>query len=164
MWSRPMKHKKRDISKIPWTPFVEMQVPTTGLGAAHDPDRIYRNSRYQVSVWYEENDQMGKYIHLSIKDIDKTARHDFRDYQRIKNELCGPETEGIELYPAESRLVDTCNQFHMYVLPHRLPFGFSERLIADGKSRSMPNAVQRPFEVRPDDCLSGDELDARFNA
>jgi hypothetical protein len=36
--------------------------------------------------------------------------HDWRDLQRIKNQLVGPECEAVELYPAESRKVDTANQ------------------------------------------------------
>jgi hypothetical protein len=162
------KRKKPNLSQVPWTPFVEMEVPSSGLAsglsAEHNPDRIYRNSRYQVAVWYEENDRAGKYVHLSIKDHAKSARHDWRDLQRIKNELCGPETEGIELYPAESRLVDSANQWHLFVFPHQIPVGFTERLVADGVSKFAAKAVQRPFEDRPADCLSGEELDARYDA
>jgi hypothetical protein len=30
--------------------------------------------------------------------------------------LAGPEYEAIELYPAEDRVVDRVNQYHLYVL------------------------------------------------
>lgn len=60
--------------------------------------------------------------------------HDWRDLQAIKNELVGPEHEAIELYPAESRLVDTANQYHLWVLKdpsQRIPVGWTQRLVMD---------------------------------
>ena len=47
--------------------------------------------------------------HLSIKRRDKEAIHDWRDLQEIKNQICGPEIEAVELYPAEARKVDSAN-------------------------------------------------------
>jgi hypothetical protein len=100
-------------------------------------------------------------VHLSIKVHDKQAWHDWRDLQRIKNEICGDETEAIELYPAESRLVDTANQYHLFVFRDwKVPVGFEERLVGDGNWR---NSEQRPFEEgrRPPDCLSPEQFEER---
>lgn len=47
------------------------------------------------------------------------------DAQRIKNELLGDEYEACELYPAESRLVDGANQFHLWAINGQFPFGFA---------------------------------------
>jgi len=69
-------------------------------------------------------------IHLSIKAHDKRCVHDWRDMQRIKNEIVGVESEAMELYPAESRLMDEANQFHLFCLHPAvgpLPFGQKER-------------------------------------
>jgi len=52
-------------------------------------------------------------LHLSIKRLDKHPVRDWRHFQRIKNELIGEENEAVELYPAQSRLVDTTNQYHL---------------------------------------------------
>src|SRR5580704_308381 len=49
--------------------------------------------------------------HLSIKRRDKEPIHDWRDLQEIKNQICGPEFEAIEIYPAEDRKVDSANQY-----------------------------------------------------
>jgi hypothetical protein len=66
------------------------------------------------------------------------ARHDgqpvtaWRDLQQIKNELVGPEYEGVELFPAESRLVDTAHQYHIWVIEDpkfRFPFGYTNRVV-----------------------------------
>ena len=40
--------------------------------------------------------------------------------------------EAVELYPAESRLVDNANQWHLWcVTGFRFPFGFAERLVSE---------------------------------
>lgn len=59
----------------------------------------------------------GPYAKIGITALDETARHDWRDFQRIKNDVCGPEWEAIELYPAESRLVDPSNRFYLWAVP-----------------------------------------------
>jgi hypothetical protein len=161
------KRKKDSCHKRPWTPFVEADAiddnPIYVAGDAEAPAQVFVNSRYQVSVWSDgdEKGTMGEWLHLSIRDHDRSARHDWRDLQRIKNELAGPEFEAIEIYPAESRLVDTANQYHLYVFrTWKPPMGFASRLVADGAAKFAPKAEQRPFEERPADCLNGAELDA----
>ncbi len=54
---------------------------------------------------------------------------DWREFQQIKNELCGEEYCGIEFYPPESRMVDTVNVFHIWVMPKGkdIPLGYAYR-------------------------------------
>jgi hypothetical protein len=87
-------------------------------------------------------------IHLSIRRQDRAPARDWRDFQRIKNQLAGPEWEGVEIYPAESRKVDGANQYHLFCLPFILPFGFTERLVANQyqTEKLTPGAVQRDPE------------------
>ena len=68
---------------------------------------------------------------ILIKRKDKKALHDWREFQQIKNELVGKEVEGIEMYPAESRLHDTANQFHIFCLPTgtSVKFGWDFRAV-----------------------------------
>lgn len=109
---------------------------------------VYLNSRYQVSVRYAETGEgWPEMLHLSIKRRDREVIHDWRDLQRIKNALVGEEHEAVELYPAESRLTDTANQYHLWVLTDpgvRFPFGFQDRLTW-GESRGA--AKQRAFDT-----------------
>jgi hypothetical protein len=82
---------------------------------------------------------------LSIRRNDRAAKPDWRDFQWIKNQLVGPENEGCELYPAESRLVDGANQFHLWVFQDtslKFPFGFQERLVTEKK---LFGETQRKF-------------------
>lgn len=111
-------------------------------------DEIYLNDVYQVNVRRYPNEVPGKpdLVHLSIKRIDRQCIHDWRDLQEIKNQLVGPECEGVELYPAESRLVDTANQYHIWCIndpTFRFGFGFNERLVSAG---SIHKSVNRPFK------------------
>ncbi len=71
----------------------------------------------------------GPWAQLGIYCEDGEARHDFRDLQRIKNDICGPEWEGIELFPAESRLMDPSNYYLLWCAPS-IPIGrFGGRVI-----------------------------------
>lgn len=104
---------------------------------------VFLNSRYQVEL-----ERANGMIHLSIKRKDQQPVHDWRDLQRIKNELVGPECEGVELYPAESRCVDTANQYHLWVVDdptHRFEIGWNEgRLVMD--EGEADGVGQRKFE------------------
>lgn len=88
-------------------------------------------------------------IYLSIRRQDRKAVHDWRHFQRIKNQLAGPEWEGVEIYPAESRLVDGANQYHLWCFNFTLGFGFNTRLVGNQAQADMtaPGAVQRDPEA-----------------
>ena len=136
-----------------WTPFVRTgQIVTSNL--PNTPDGVvWENSRYVVVMRDVGGGGEGKLIWLSIKNADNSARHDWREFMRIKNDLVGTDVEAVELYPAESRLVDNANQFHLWaVVGFRFPFGFEERLV----SEDTPGVTQRPFEkdMRPADLVT----------
>lgn len=110
---------------------------------------LFLNDTYQVNrspVFMDEN--MGQpMIHLSIKRIDKEPIRDWRDMQVIKNMLTSPEHVGVEVYPAESQLVDMANQYHLWVYANpnfRLPFGWKERMVCDEVHSAKLGAKQRP--------------------
>lgn len=117
-------------------------------------DEIYLNSRYQVTVRRTNTDDGEggtlQMVHLSIKRIDQLPIRDWRDMQRIKNELVGPNCEGVELYPAEDRVVDTANQYHIWCVnsgTYRFPFGWNEGTVRlDADKADGTGAKQRAFE------------------
>ena len=110
-------------------------------------DSVYLNDTYQVAVRSLSPDLgMRGWVHLSVKRLDREPVRDWRDMQSIKNELVGPEREAVELYPAESRLVDGANQFHLWVAPEGVafPFGFQgERMTATPDEAEKMGAKQR---------------------
>lgn len=87
----------------------------------------------------------GPYAVIGISAVDETAKHDWRDFQRIKNDLVGEEWEAVELYPAESRLIDPSNRFYLWCVPKGVfTFGLpgTERKVLKASESDAP---QRPF-------------------
>ena len=66
--------------------------------------------------------------HMFISRHDKQPLPNWRHFQKIKNELFGEGREAVELYPAEWRVVDMGNAYHLWVFPVgvSIPFGFWE--------------------------------------
>jgi hypothetical protein len=103
---------------------------------------------YHVSIDFLPGDTDGwpAMQWLSIKRADREPIRDWRILQAIKNGIVGEEVEAVELYPAESRLVDTANQYHLFALTSpaiRFPFGYRDRLVTE---TPMGKSKQRPFE------------------
>jgi len=116
-------------------------------------DTVYRNDQYQVYVRPLALDpdviagaQPGM-VSLSIKRHDRAPIRDWRVMQEIKNMIVGPECEAVEIYPAESRLVDTANQYWLWAFTDptvRFPFGFdSGRKVFTPAQAALVGAVQR---------------------
>jgi len=126
-------------------------------------DEVWLNDKYQVNIKRFPNDM----IELSIKRLDKESIHDWRDLQTIKNMLASPEREAVELYPAETRLVDSSNQYYLWVMPEgfRFPFGFGERFIVKGhKGGWHKGSGQREFnkDEEPADAITRDEAEIKL--
>jgi hypothetical protein len=101
--------------------FIEQAVQRMCAGT------VYKNDTYTVEVVPRH-----PFVHLDIRRNDGEPCRSWRELQQIKNELVGPEHEAIELFPAESRLVDTSNQYHLWVVAdanYRFPLGFRERFV-----------------------------------
>lgn len=103
------------------------------------------NDIYQVAVHEFGNNA----VHLNIRRRDGgPILRDWRHFQLIKNQLIGEECEAVELYPAESRLVDTTNKFHLWGVrdpSYRFPFGFDERDVSYEEDKAAPGIRQRPL-------------------
>jgi hypothetical protein len=103
--------------------FVERMIQTIGAPA------IFINDVYNVRIR-----NVSPFVQLDIARLDGQPCKSWHEFQRIKNELVGPECEGVELFPAESRLVDTANQYHLWVNPDpqfRFPFGYQRRVVME---------------------------------
>lgn len=72
------------------------------------------------------NTEWGKVEHVTISHGD-VANGDipWSVKQEIKNELFGENRVAIEVFPAENRLVDVMDVYHLWVLPKKfkMPFG-----------------------------------------
>jgi len=96
---------------------------------------VYENDTYHVEVKHAP-----PFIHLDIRRRDGRTCNEWQDFQRIKNELVGPEHEALQLFPAESRLVDTGNEYHLWVCANtqtRFQFGFKDRFVLGETLQSL---------------------------
>ncbi len=108
---------------------------------------IWINNRYQVNVSKAElhAEKWPEMIHLSIKRLDKETIHDWRELQTIKNEIVGVANEAVELYPDDRRVIDTANQYHLYVFKDptiKFPFGWT---VGKRDGSESGGSKQRPF-------------------
>jgi hypothetical protein len=99
-----------------WTPLRQDQANPT----------LWGNFQVTVAVVKGTLDDGTGYAQISYHRRDRAPIRDWRIGQRIKNELCGPEWEAIELYPADSRVVDTANEYYMWAIEGQFPFGFEK--------------------------------------
>lgn len=115
---------------------------------ANEPDEQWTNDTYFVTLRRHDRDRVfgtsGGMIQLGIAALDGTARHDWREFQAIKNQLAGEETEAFELYPAESRLLDPSNYYTLWCFPglKYLKVGIVKREVLDADRALAP---QRAF-------------------
>lgn len=159
-----------------WEPFVQVHHLVSD---SPDGDRlddhykskdttVWENNRYFVHREPVPSDQHGlegnEVVWLSIKPRDDSARHDWREFQWIKNELCGEDWEAVELYPAERRLVDGVNQFHLWCMapPAVFPFGWWSRNVVEGNTKKYGS--QRDWErgMKPSDAKTEEQSDAEI--
>ena len=115
--------------------------------ADYDKDCEYWvNNQYQVQVRFFRD---ANFAHLNIRRRDgKAIFRDWRHFQWIKNQLIGPECEAVELYPAESRMVDASNKYHLYCSldpAFRFPFGMKERDVDYTQRGTVAGTKQRPL-------------------
>lgn len=84
------------------------------------------NAFYVVQLFDVPTD-IGLVQHLIVRPNvgGKNREPPWRDMQRIKRELVGPDAEAVQVYPRERDIVDSADVYHLFVLPydHALPFG-----------------------------------------
>lgn len=115
------------------------------LAADHDRYTFYVNDLYQVQVGPTGTN--GDYLHINIRRRDGGMFKDWRHFQQIKNEVAGPEREAVEIYPAESRKVDTSNKWHLWVMPVgvQVGLGWETQDISYDQINNVPGLRQRPL-------------------
>jgi hypothetical protein len=149
----------RDYTHPKYAYLTEMQMQADGstfeeaaakLKAYDDACLYFRNDLYQVQVrkFFNHGFEV-EMVHLNIRRVDGAPIFDWRHRQRIKNELVGEECEAFELYPAESRLSDTSNKYHLWAFVDpfvRLPVRINsndQRDVVEHEVKGPPGQRQR---------------------
>ena len=156
-----MKSRKKNKSPIPLTEFfpVEVRMKTDAeiselsdlygqpegevrgfLEETIRKSTIYQNNLYMVFkrvISKEDSSFFCDVTWLSIKRNDKHQITNWRALQQIKNMIMGEEVEAVQMFPKESRKVDSANQYHLWCLAEGevFPFGwFQGRYVNDFQS------------------------------
>jgi len=152
---RSEDHLQREAEKIVKS-FPHMTIEQAKMGLRRDIyAEVYVNDIYQVAVYRKEDadslvhvpELKGKCTWLSIKRRDKRPVNNWQDMQTIKNRLVGVECDAIQIFPAESRMVNAANQYHLIVLPEdaHVPFGWGERRVDTEHRVGKPNGSAQSF-------------------
>jgi hypothetical protein len=140
--------------------FAELQMQQDGstfeeaaakLARYDEAAEYWRNDLYQVQTrrfFCAEFQQ--EMVHINIRRIDGGPIFDWRHRQLIKNELIGEECEAFEIYPAESRLSDEANKYHLWAFTDpqvRIPVevGDGKRHVTTEERKSPPGMRQRGY-------------------
>jgi hypothetical protein len=143
-----------------WTPLKQVPLPQDTPKRMTVDDELWENNSHYVLV-YPHCDKglagagvMDGWVTLSIKRKDRQAECDWRIFMRIKNELVGEDREAFQLFPSMGRVVDTANQYFLFVIPKGfvIAAGQIEQEVSDSERAATIGAVQRPFDS--DDPLS----------
>lgn len=136
------------LREVPLTEELLRQRDALGINMEGSTCTCWVNDRYQVYRYVQDDEGIEGMVWLSIKLRSREPIHDWRHMQQIKNELVGPEREGIELYPAESRIVDSSNQYHLWVMPKDadISLGFPGGLVMGPEAAATVGAKQRAWE------------------
>lgn len=115
------------VEQYPVNPHYLSVIEASGEDLTSKTIEVWGNDFYQITARIYPDG----FTHLSCKREDRLPIHDWRQLQQIKNEICGPEREAVEIYPAESRIVDTANEYHLWVFPegYEIPFAFRDQLL-----------------------------------
>lgn len=100
---------------------VDRQLPPPGetgwLGQIHS---AYANLWY-VALVRTISSAWGTVHHAAIRNAE-SSDIPWAEKQWVKNQVFGPEAQAIEVFPAESKLIDEANMYHLWVLDS-IPFG-----------------------------------------
>lgn len=107
----------RSLAKEGWTEFYSVSRGEKGLSWPSWTSRIYKNNRFTVMIADNARTTAGQAMLAYI--VPHNAGRDvfWKDLQRIKNEIFGPEVLGVQYFPKESKLIDEVNVYWLFVYP-----------------------------------------------
>lgn len=118
------KTERRSLATGVWAPWIHHTFPkgSVGSGWCAEIGEARSNGLYAVLVRYLDGGPSGR-VHLAIR-TPTNLEPPWRDLQRIKNELFGPERFAVQVCPPESRLIDQADMYHLWIMPEGHEPGF----------------------------------------
>ena len=111
----------------------------------HHVERYFQSDTYRLSFYIMPNQGMGVMGYIAFRRRDSMPIKEWREKQRIKDVICGTSTEAVELFPAWHRMVDSCNQYHLWFRPHGGVFPFGMHRQAYQMSNDDSKAIQSAY-------------------
>lgn len=115
-WKEIEKQARR-----PWQPLIAATPAELARQSSKHIIAAWKNNRYVVMEFPQRPTEHGIVRHLIVQRVQADNIHNWNDLQRIKNEVCGPESLAFEVYPPESKLVNDFHVYHLWVLPEGYP-------------------------------------------
>lgn len=124
------KWEREAIATGRWRPWESMPIPLDWgnySGWVREVTRVERNWLYVVLIRPVAT-AWGEVHHLAIR-TPSSLEPPWRDKQRIKDDLFGPEFTAVEVMPPQGELIDEADMYHMWVMPAEfmLPFTIARR-------------------------------------
>jgi len=110
--NRAERRKLQKSGNLPWEQKPSPKESGVGTGWFGEMDKAYSNGKYAVMV-RTLNTMIGRVEHACIRNTGNT------------DILFGKERVAVEVFPAESELVDEAGMYHIWVFAEgdKLPFG-----------------------------------------
>jgi len=107
----------RKLKKSAWEPMRPVERGEKGILWPSWATRIYTNNRFTVMLDDNARTTAGVTTKAYISPHNAGRDIFWRDFQRIKNEIFGPEAIAVQYFPRESELVDVVNVYWLFVYP-----------------------------------------------
>ena len=118
--SRETSHRKqiaRSLAKYGWEPMRSIKRGEKGLAWPSWATRIYQNNRYTALVNDCAKTTKGLASLAYITPHHAGREVFWRDLQRIKTEIFGARSLGVQYFPREEEVVDFVNVYWLFVYP-----------------------------------------------
>lgn len=117
--ARMEKQIARELAKKPmqWEELTPSQIHNicASAGLTQVPFRVVKNHLYSVQVFNRET-EWGLFYKAMIRRHDSEPIHNWKEIQKIKSEVFGPDYTALEVYPKESNKVDVANLYWIWVM------------------------------------------------
>jgi hypothetical protein len=113
--------RKRDLLEV--GEYLSMVEGTGVKGWSTQVRDVWTNDWLVVTVHSVANSEM---LHVTYRTA-LGAELGWKEKQRLKDQIFGPDRVAVEVYPRTAEIVDQANMYHLWVYPegHSLGFGLS---------------------------------------
>jgi len=144
------KKKDRNAAVGPMTPFQRVQAPEgseeIGIVAAFENNRYNVILKKTLSQGYSVQDENGNAVPMEVMEmmiyrVDKKKKEiPWEEKQNIKNEIMGPMSDAVEIFPSEMRRQHSIRDYctHLWVFPPGIP------VMVGYFPKSMEQAMSEP--------------------